>query len=98
MSNITINEAKRSIEVTKEFYKKASVFGSAEYYELREVRHEFPNFKIVANKAPKRDSFKGLTYDYMKRYRYRVRETPRALNKRKNTEEGKPHKPERQMI
>ena len=32
MSNITINEAKRSIEVTKEFYKKASVFGSAEYY------------------------------------------------------------------
>lgn len=72
MSNITINEAKRSIEVTKEFYKKASVFGSAEYYELREVRHEFPNFKIVANKAPKRDSFKGLTYDYMKRYTVRL--------------------------
>ncbi|MDD7121899.1 MAG: hypothetical protein PUH81_04325 [Clostridiales bacterium] len=42
MSNITIIEAKRTIEITKAFAQKSAKYGSPEYLELREARHDFP--------------------------------------------------------
>lgn len=69
MNNIKINEAKRVIEVTKAFVNKASVYGTIEYKELREVRNDFPGFKVVTKNAGKKNGqFKGLTIDYMKKY------------------------------
>ena len=68
MNTMKINEKKFTIEVTKSFAQKASRVGSPEYYELLEVRHNFPNFKVVVNQTKSKDSFKGLTYEYMKMY------------------------------
>ena len=68
MNTMKINEKKFTIEVTKSFAQKASRVGSPEYYELLEVRHNFPKFKVVVNQTKSKDSFKGLTYEYMKMY------------------------------
>lgn len=68
MSNITINYQKSTIEITKSFEKKASVFGSEAYIELSDARKEFPAFRLVikANKAS--SAFKGMDYDFMIEY------------------------------
>ena len=70
MTNITINERRRELVITKKFDKAASRFGSPEYLELREARREFPNFKVVvrANNKNKKDTYKGLTFEYMEKY------------------------------
>lgn len=69
MTEIRINDTKRTIEVTKAFYKEASKFGTREYRELQEVRRDYPNFKVVINKtANKSNGFKGLTLEYMENY------------------------------
>lgn len=69
MTNIRINETKRTIEVTKTFAKEASKYGTMEYRELQEVRRDYPNFKVVTRSAGKnKDGFKGLTLDYMETY------------------------------
>ena len=68
MNTMKINEKKFTIEVTKAFAQKASRVGSPEYYELLEVRHNFPKFKVVVNQTKSKDSFKGLTYAYMEKY------------------------------
>ena len=66
MSTIKINDAKRTIEITKAFAKKAEQFKSDEYNELREAKMENPTYKVVVNKASKRDDHTGLTYDFMR--------------------------------
>ena len=68
MTTMKINEKKFTIEITKTFAQKASRVGSPEYFELLEVRHNFPKFKVVVNQTKSKDSFKGLTYEYMKKY------------------------------
>ena len=68
MTTMKINEKKNTIEITKTFAQKAARVGSPEYYELLEVRHNFPKFKVVVNQTKSKDSFKGLTYEYMAKY------------------------------
>ena len=51
MTNIRINETKRTIEVTKAFYKEASKYGTEQYNDLQAVRRDYPNFKVVTNKT-----------------------------------------------
>lgn len=69
MTNITINMNKRTIEITKAFEKKASKYGTTEYDDLMNVKRDNPNFRIVvkANKT-KKDTLKGLTYEFMEQY------------------------------
>ena len=68
MTTMKINEKKNTIEITKTFAQKAARVGSPEYFELLEVRHNFPKFKVVVNQTKSKDSFKGLTYAYMEKY------------------------------
>lgn len=68
MSTIRINNSKREIVITKAFAKKAEQFKSDEYYELKEAKADNPTYKVVVRKAPKRDTLKGLNYDFMKQY------------------------------
>ena len=68
MTTMKINEKKNTIEITKTFAQKAARVGSPEYFELLEVRHNFPKFKVVVNQTKSKDSFKGLTYEYMAKY------------------------------
>ncbi len=70
MKNITLNYRKHTIEITKAFEKKASKYNSDEYRMLSKVRRENPDFRIVivASSKGRADTYKGLTYDYMKKY------------------------------
>ncbi len=68
MSNITINYKKNTIEITKSFEKKASVYGSEAYRELKEARNEFPNYRLVVKTTKSNNSFKGMDYDFMLDY------------------------------
>ena len=68
MSNITINYQKSTIEITKSFEKKASVFGSEAYIELSDARKEFPAFRLVIKANKSSSAFKGMDYDFMLAY------------------------------
>ncbi len=69
MANITINERNNTLVITKKFEKAANKFGSPEYKELKEAKADFPNFKVVVrNTKKKEETYKGLTYEYMKKY------------------------------
>ena len=78
MANIIINERSKTLEITKKFASMASRFGSNEYMELKAARSEFPTFKVVIKTTSRKskDSFKGLTYDFMEKY----------INSRSNSE------------
>lgn len=64
------NIINKSIEMTKTEAKAAGKFNTPEYNELMELMKNFPNFRINVVKAAtkKVDRFKGLSYDYMKKY------------------------------
>lgn len=69
MMNVTVNAKRNEIVITKSFAKAASKFGTEEYKALREVRNDYPTFKVVERKPSKKfDTMKGLTYDYMEKY------------------------------
>ena len=68
---MTIRYTTNTIEMTRKFAMAAQKFGSDEYKSLQEARRDNPTFKvvIVARKATeKKDSYKGLTYEYMEKY------------------------------
>lgn len=66
---MNINFENGTIEMTKAEAKEAGKFNSEKYIELKEIRSEFPTFRIVTKNAPKkRDTYKGLTYTYMAKY------------------------------
>ena len=68
---MTINMKKNAIEMTKKFAKAAAKFGSPEYKQLQEARRDNPTFAVVTvNRKPaaKKNTFKGLTYEYMEMY------------------------------
>ena len=70
MTNLTINNKARTIEMTKKFEKAASRFGSDEYKMLQEARKDYPTYKVAVKTSTtkSKESFKGLTYEYMKKY------------------------------
>ena len=66
-----INEKKHTIELSKKEAKAAAKFGTAEYKNLQEARRDYPTFsvKTVSQKpAAKKNTYKGLTYEYMELY------------------------------
>lgn len=68
-TEIRINDNNRTIEVTKKFSTAASRYGTREYEDLQDARRAYPKYKVVIRKAgKKKDTFKGLTYDYMRDY------------------------------
>ena len=54
MTNISINFTKKALEISKDFSKKASVFGSDAYNELKAAKKDFPTFRVSVKQAPKR--------------------------------------------
>lgn len=65
-----INEKKKTVEMTKKFATAAKRYGTDEYHQLQEVRHAYPDFKVIIarSKAPSKKSYKGLNYEYMEAY------------------------------
>lgn len=66
---MTINFKNKTIEMTKTEAKDAGKYNSEKYLELKDIRAEFPTFRIVTKNAPKKkDVYKGLTYTFMAKY------------------------------
>ena len=69
MKNISINFKNNSIELTNAFAKKASIIGSEAYRELKDVKSEYPNYKIVVlNPRSNKSQIKGITLELMRKY------------------------------
>ena len=66
-ANITIDHATRTLTVTKAYNKKASVFGSPEYKELRQSINENPGY-IIEIKTVEKKSYRGLSFSRMEEY------------------------------
>lgn len=79
MKNITMNLTANTLTVSKTFYKKASIFGSAEYYELRQAMIENPSFKIEFKTYDKK-TYHGLDFDTMTDY---IKSQPNSENQLK---------------
>lgn len=68
-NSLTINERNKTIEMTKKFANAAKRYGSDEYRDLQNARNDYPTYKVVTRSTKrKKDSFKGLTFDYMENY------------------------------
>ena len=66
-----INHQTQTIELSKSFANKASKYGSEEYHALTSAQKDFPFYKTSITASAKRktkDSYKGLTYEYMEQY------------------------------
>ena len=71
MTNITINDKKMTIEMTKAVANRAKKFNTVEYKDLQMVRKDYPNYTVVIKTTSKKNNknqFKGLTYNYMEKY------------------------------
>ncbi len=69
--DIKVDHTNKRIVIGKAFNKKQSDTGSLEYAKLCEVVQIFPKYKVTVKeikKNPHKESYKGLTYDYMERY------------------------------
>lgn len=66
-----INYSASAIELTKKEMSAASKYGSDAYRNLQAARRENPGFRITVMSRKvksKRESYKGLTYEYMETY------------------------------
>ena len=69
MRNITVNNKKNTIEMTKTYAKLASQYGTEQYKALQNVRRDYPTYRIVTvSRKNEKPEFKGLTYKFMKNY------------------------------
>lgn len=66
---MTINYEMKTIEITKAESKEAGNPTSKKFNELMNLRSIFPDFEIIVKTTSvKRDTYKGLDYDFMKKY------------------------------
>lgn len=68
---LKINQEKGIIIMSREFAKAASDTLSPEYLHLQEVKRDNPTFTIkrkTINPNPNKETWKGLTYEYMINY------------------------------
>ena len=66
-SLVTVNRKNKTLEASKAFLKKASVFGSSEYYMLRDATNENPTYEVMPRPSKKK-SYNGLTFERMEDY------------------------------
>ena len=93
---MTINYAKKAIELTSAEYKDAQQYDSDMYKQVREVRKDFPGFEVVEVKAKAKKSkndFSDLTMKDIKVYVEKhgtdeQKEHFAFISKRRITEDG----------
>ena len=70
-NTLKIDFAKEQIIMDRTFAQKVTDTSSAEYRHLQEVRRDYPDYKVVLRKIkknPNKETYKGLTYEYMRNY------------------------------
>ena len=70
MNAITINTKARTIDLSNNFAKAASIFGSEEYRQLQEARRDYPSYRVVTvkQKGTGKADFASLSFDFMDKY------------------------------
>ena len=60
----------KTIEITQRYAKRASIFGTEEYYALRSAMNDLPDFQVKIKTHPIscRTYQSGLTYEFMMQY------------------------------
>ena len=66
-SHVIADHENCKLIVTKAFYKKASIVGSPEYYELRRAMNENKEYSIVIKSIDKK-TYRGLSFATMEEY------------------------------
>lgn len=65
----SLNFTDETIDVTKSFMKKASIYGTPEYTELLNAQNDRPHFTInIISSSKKSSAQKSISYDEMKEY------------------------------
>ena len=82
-TGLTINAIANTIEMTKEFAKKAKYYGTEEYTQLQKARKDYPTYSVVTRKSVSKESYKGLTINYMYNY---IKKHPETVVMEDNTE------------
>ena len=70
-NTLTINHANHTIVMDRTFAKFAINTMSEEYAHLQQVRRDYPNYQVVQRHIRTnsfKNTYKGLTYDYMEEY------------------------------
>ena len=70
-NTLKLSHAKREIVMDRTFAKFAENTMSAEYAHLQQVRRDYPTYTVVKRQIKKnsnKESYKGLTYEYMETY------------------------------
>ena len=65
---IYTNHFNKTIELTKADARNAGKYGTEEYNLLTQTMRDFPTYTMAIKSAPKRDSYKGLTMEYMEKF------------------------------
>ena len=71
MKDLRIDFENRTVIMTRKFAVAASDPFSDEFRMLQEVRNAYPKFEVkrhTIKKQPKKECYRGLTYDYMRNY------------------------------
>ena len=70
-NTLKIDFAKEQIIMDRTFAQNVTDTRSTEYAHLQQVRRDYPDFKVVLRKIkknPNKETYKGLTYKYMRDY------------------------------
>lgn len=70
-NTLKINRENNTIVMDRAFAKASEIVGSREYNMLQVARKDYPNYVVVQRKIkknPNKESYKGLTYEYMENY------------------------------
>lgn len=82
-NTLKLNFATMEIIMDRTFAQLCVNTSSVEYAHLQEVRRDYPDFKVITRtikKNPQKETYKGLTYDYMEDYILRHETEETALN------------------
>ena len=70
-NTLRIDRENKKIIMDRTFAKLSENTRSEEYAHLQEVRRDYPDFTVVTKKIkpnPNKETYKGLTYEYMTNY------------------------------
>ncbi|MBP3941531.1 MAG: hypothetical protein J6D00_08605 [Christensenellaceae bacterium] len=70
-STMKIDFETKSIIMNAAFAKAAANVGTKEFRQLQEIHKDYPDFRITTRtikRNPSKESYRGLTYEYMERY------------------------------
>lgn len=69
MAHVIINRKNNTIEITKEFDKKASIYDSDSYNELMKIQNAHPDFRVVVKSTHRKSSPLGkISYTDIEKY------------------------------